>query len=95
MEKEKIMLEKKGSNVVDKFEYNNEEFNYQVTTTREDSALKRTDVAIYTIERHEYAGTMGYGDNRFSSNLNVLEDNIKHIEIFNEIYKLVSEEVVM
>ena len=86
------MLEKKESNIVDKLEYNNEKFNYQVTTTRENHALKRTDVAIYTIEKHEYAGTMGYGDNRFSTNLNVLEDNIKHIEVFNEIYKLVSED---
>lgn len=86
------MLEKKESNIVDKLEYNNEKFNYQVTTTRENNALKRTDVAIYTIEKHEYAGTMGYGDNRFSTNLNVLEDNIKHIEVFNEIYKLVSED---
>lgn len=86
------MLEKKESNIVDKLEYNNEKFNYQVTTTRENNTLKRTDVAIYTIEKHEYAGTMGYGDNRFSTNLNVLEDNIKHIEVFNEIYKLVSED---
>ena len=79
MEKEKIMLEKKESNVVEKLEYNNEEFNYVVTTTSNNNILARVDVAIYTQEKHEYAGTMGYGDNRFSSNLNVLEDNIKHI----------------
>ena len=86
------MLEKKESYVVEKLEYNNEEFNYVVTTTSNNNILARVDVAIYTAEKHEYVGTMSYGDKRFSANLNVLEDNIKHTEVFNEIYKLVSEE---
>ena len=92
MEKEKIMLEKKESYVVEKLEYNNEEFNYVVTTTSNNNILARVDVAIYTQEKHEYVGSMSYGDKRFSANLNVLEDNIKYTEVFNEIYKLVSEE---
>ena len=42
------MLEKKESNVVEKLEYNNEEFNYVVTTTSNNNILARVDVAIYT-----------------------------------------------
>lgn len=91
VEKE-IMLEKKESNVVEKLEYNNEEFNYQVTTTSNNKVLARVDVGIYTQEGRSYVGNMSYGDTRFSANLNALEDNVKHTSVFNEIYSQVSTE---
>lgn len=94
VEKE-IMLVKKESNVVEKLEYNNEEFNYQVTTTRNNNELKRVDVGIYTQDSRNYVGNMSYGDTRFSANLNALEDNVKHTSVFNEIYaQLVPKEEV-
>lgn len=86
------MLEKKESNVVEKLEYNNEEFNYQVTTTRNNNELKRVDVGIYTQDSRNYVGNMSYGDARFSANLNIIADNVKHMNVFNEIYSQLLKE---